>query len=343
MRFGLFLNTPPAWDPRLRFETTLEMAVRAERHGFDTVVVPQHFADTGQRLLQPLPMLGRLSGATSSIRIGTGILLAGLLNPYEVAEGIATIDVMSGGRALLGVGAGHRPEELNAFDCPKAERGRRLEQCLTDVRTLWSMPTYGDVKPTVIDPISLAPQQADVPIWVAGTSDAGVRRAARVGEAWYVGPGTNVATLDRQLGVYREELARVGRAMPAGLPIRRDVFLTTDAADRERLDATLARRYQAQGESGYQGDLPSQDRVARADLAASGADWASLVGHEVISGDFYDCADQLVELATHIPAEALVMLRVAWPHLDSEQLLDQLDALGELTPRLAEVGAKTDG
>ena len=142
------------------------------------------FADTGQRLLQPLPMLGRLSGATSTIRIGTGILLAGLLNPYEVAEGIATIDVLSGGRALLGVGAGHRPEELNAFDCPKAERGRRLEQCLTDVRTLWSMPTYGDVKPTVIDPISLAPQQADVPIWVAGTSDAGVRRAARVGSLW---------------------------------------------------------------------------------------------------------------------------------------------------------------
>ncbi|HEX5404968.1 MAG TPA: LLM class flavin-dependent oxidoreductase [Pseudonocardiaceae bacterium] len=233
---------------------------------------------------------------------------------------------------------------MTAFDCPKAERGRRLEQCLTDVRTLWGMPTFGDVAPTVVDPISLAPVQANVPIWVAGTSDAGVRRAARVGEAWYVGPGTNVATLDRQLDVYRGELARIGRDMPSVLPIRRDVFLTTGAADRQRLDATLARRYQAQGESGYQGDLPSTDRAARADLAASGADWTGLVGPEVISGDLHECADQLVELATHIPTEALVVLRVAWPHLDSAGVLDQLDALGELTPRLADVGAKqTDG
>jgi alkanesulfonate monooxygenase SsuD/methylene tetrahydromethanopterin reductase-like flavin-dependent oxidoreductase (luciferase family) len=334
VRFGLFLNTPPAWQARRRFETTLEMAVRAQAHGFDAVVVPQHYADTNQRLLQPLPMLGRLAGAVDTIAIGTGILLAGLLNPYEVAEGLATVDVLSGGRALLGVGAGHQPNELAAFGCTMAERGRRLEQCVTDVRTLWSSPTYGDLAPTVTAPISLPPTRP-IPIWVAGTSDAGVRRAARVGDAWYAGPGADLATIDRQVGVYTAELARWGREMPAILPIRRDVFLTTGPADRERLGDTLARRHAAQRASGYQGDLPAAARAARAGLAESGSGWAALAGPEVIAGNAEECAAQLAALAGHLPAEPLVVLRVAWPAIDPAGLLARLDAIGELTRRLA--------
>lgn len=340
MRFGLFLNTPPAWEPRRRLETTLEMAVRAQAHGFDTVVVPQHYADTNQRLLQPLPLLGRLAGAVDTIRIGTGILLAGLLNPYEVAEGLATVDVISGGRALLGVGAGHQPNELTAFGRTMAERGRRLEQCVTDVRALWSLPTYGDLTPTVTAPISLAPT-GPIPVWVAGTSDAGVRRAARIGDAWYAGPGADLATIDRQAGVYATELARWGRPMPAVLPIRRDVFLTTGRTDRDRLADTLARRHAAQQASGYQGDLPAAARAARAGLAETGTGWAELVGPEVIAGDAEECVAQLAALAPHVPAEPLVVLRVAWPAIDPAELLAQLDAIGDLTRRLTAAGTTT--
>lgn len=341
MRFGLFLNTPSAWEPRVRFETTLEMAVRAQAHGFDAVVVPQHYADTNQRLLQPLPVLGRLAAAVDTIRIGTGILLAGLLNPYEVAEGLATVDVISGGRALLGVGAGHQPNELAAFGSTMAERGRRLEQCVTDVRTLWSMPTYGDLTPTVTAPISLPP--GPIPIWVAGTSDAGVRRAARIGDAWYVGPGADLTTIDRQIGVYAAELARWGRPMPAVLPIRRDVFLTTTRGDRARLADTLASRHAAQRASGYQGDLPVAARTARAGLVASGTGWAGLAGSEVIAGDSGECAGQLAALAGQLPAEPLVVLRVAWPAIEPAELLAQLDGIGDLTRQLATTGRSTKG
>lgn len=335
MRLGLFLNTPPNWTPTHRFETVMEMAIAAERHGFDVVVAPQHYADTNQRLLQPIPLLGRLSGAVSRVRLGTGIMLAGLLNPYEVAESLATLDVMSGGRALLGVGAGHQPAELRCFGVERRERGQRLEACISTVRALWGVTPLAPGAA----PISLAPvDPAGVPVWVAGTSDAGVRRAARIGDAWYVGPGTKLPTLRRQAGVYRAELDRLARPMPTVLPVRRDVFLTVDRAERRELPNVLRRRYQAQAASGYQDDLPSRDRETRAGMTRTDDAWHRLIGEEVIAGDIDECRSQLGAVGEQVRAEgaqALVVVRVAWPGIDRVRLLEQLDAIGELSGHLA--------
>jgi alkanesulfonate monooxygenase SsuD/methylene tetrahydromethanopterin reductase-like flavin-dependent oxidoreductase (luciferase family) len=333
MRFGLFLNTSASWPAGVRFDTSLAMAAAADRLGFDVIMVPQHYADTSQRLLQPLPLLGRLTAVVTRARLGTGIMLAGLLNPYEVAEGLATIDVMSGGRALLGVGAGHQPAELSRFGVARRERGRRLEECITAVRQLWGMPCYPPMAAD-LPPISLPPVAAGgIPIWVAGTSDAGVRRAARIGDAWYAGPGTNLTALQRQAGVYRDELARLGRAGPDCQPVRRDVFLTTTREQRAELPVVLRRRYAAQQASAYQDDLPAADRAARADLTAVDDGWTGLIGHEVIAGGLDECRDQMADLATRVGREPLVVIRVAWPTISPAAVLEQLDALGELVAR----------
>jgi hypothetical protein len=159
-----------------------------------------------------------------------------------------------------------------------------------------------------------------------------------VGDAWYAGPGTKLATLRRQLGVYRAELDRLDRPLPSVLPVRRDVFLTTDRAERSSLPEVLRRRYLAQQASGYQDDLPSDDRELRSGITRADDGWQELVADEVIAGDVHECAAQLSALAGEVSAagaEALAVLRVAWPGIDSAGLLDQLDALGDLCGQLA--------
>src|SRR6266511_4583314 len=120
-----------------RFEETLRECERAEAAGFDSVWLGDHHNDP---ILHPAPLIGlaAIASRTRRIQLGTGVLLLPLYHPVMVAEEAAMVDVISGGRLILGVGAGYAPEEFAAFGVSLKERGSRLDEAVPLIQRLWS-------------------------------------------------------------------------------------------------------------------------------------------------------------------------------------------------------------
>ena len=180
--------------------------------------------------LEPLIALAGVATRTRRIGLGISVYLAALRHPLVVAKQIASLDQLSGGRVLLGVGAGWIPEEYETLGIPFGERGRVLDEHIQAMRTLWrdEQPRYAG-QHYRFDNIGFEPKpvRRDVPIWVGGNSPAARRRAARLGDGWHV-----IDVPMRELGAGIAELARECRAAgrrPEEVPtsIRSQISLTT--------------------------------------------------------------------------------------------------------------------
>lgn len=180
--------------------------------------------------LEPLIALAGVATRTRRIGLGISVYLAALRHPISVAKQVASLDQLSGGRVLLGVGAGWIPEEYETLGIPFGERGRVLDDHIAAMRTLWR-----DEKPNHagshyrFDNIGFEPKpvRRDVPIWVGGNSPAARRRAAKLGDGWHV---IDVPMGELEAGI--AELARECRAVgrrPEDVPtsIRSQIALTT--------------------------------------------------------------------------------------------------------------------
>ena len=137
-RFGIFLSAqhPPAMAPAQIARDCCEQVRLARELGFDDVSAGQHFLTQPYQMLQTVPLLARIAAEAGEMRVGTGILLLTLLNPVEVAENAATLDAITGGRFVLGLGLGYRQEENDAFGLPEKrlavfeqKLGRRAAAC----------------------------------------------------------------------------------------------------------------------------------------------------------------------------------------------------------------------
>ena len=229
MKFG-------TWTPNCRDLATPEIirrtAVRAEQLGYDSVfvsdhvVVPNAYVDRfGAGIYDPLITLSVLAGATSRVLLGTTVLIVPYRNPVLTAKMIASLDALSGGRVVLGIGAGWVPEESAALGVPFAERGAMTDEYLAAMRELWtsSAPSFSG-KYTQFSEIHCEPkptQKPHPPIWVGGHSPAALRRAAAIGAAWHP---INRSVEEIRAG--HAEIARLckahGRAAPPPVTMRID-------------------------------------------------------------------------------------------------------------------------
>jgi alkanesulfonate monooxygenase SsuD/methylene tetrahydromethanopterin reductase-like flavin-dependent oxidoreductase (luciferase family) len=202
-RFGLYLSLqhPAERDPRELVAERLELVRLVAAAGFDSVFVGQHFlVPRDVQMLQPVPMLGRIAAEASDLTLGTAVLVTTLLNPVEVAENAATLATLAPGRFVLGAGLGYRPEENAAFGV-EARRVTAFTEKLRVIRALLegeevtaSGPGYALEQAR----LTLRPEpQPD--LWVAATGEAGVRRAAALGDAWLAAPQMSVEEI-RRLG-----------------------------------------------------------------------------------------------------------------------------------------------
>jgi probable F420-dependent oxidoreductase len=139
--------------------------------------------------LDPLVALSFAAAATSRIRLATGIMLLPEHNPVLVAKQTASIDVLSGGRLSLGVGVGWSAEEFAALGVPFTGRGRRLDEYIDAMRTLWRDDVASfKGEHVAFDTIRVNPRPVHnrrIPIVIGGNGDAALRRAARTGDGWY--------------------------------------------------------------------------------------------------------------------------------------------------------------
>ncbi|AGN00446.1 luciferase monooxygenase [Salinarchaeum sp. Harcht-Bsk1] len=169
------------------YDEMLDLAGVADDAGLDSVWVSEHHFQSDDYLSGVTPALGALAAATDSIEIGPCIALAPLYDSVRLAEDVATIDQLSGGRATLGLAIGSNPREFEEFGVPKDERVDRLEDAVAVCRTAWSDgPLEYDAEfHDVSEEVDVTPKPAhDVPVMLGGAAKPAVRRAARIGDAW---------------------------------------------------------------------------------------------------------------------------------------------------------------
>ncbi|MFJ6380610.1 LLM class flavin-dependent oxidoreductase [Kitasatospora sp. NPDC092039] len=173
MRLGVNVpNFGPGTDPGV----LREWARTVEGLGFDLLMVSDHVAvtpDVAERypepFYEPFTTLSWFAGATTGLRLGTTVLVLPYRNPLLVARMASTLDRLSGGRFVLGVGAGWARQEFDALGVPFGARGRLTDEYLGTLRDAWAAE----------------PDRRAVPVWVGGHSGAALRRAVRFGDAWH--------------------------------------------------------------------------------------------------------------------------------------------------------------
>jgi probable F420-dependent oxidoreductase len=181
IRFGAFLMLHPA-------EEQFAIARRVDELGFDSLWTGDHVSFHGA-IYESLTLLASYAGITTRARLGVGVYLLALRQPTVAAKISSTLDVLSGGRLIFGVGVGgENPKEFEACGIPHRERGARVTEGIDVVRTLWrDSPASFKGRFTEFEGVSIDPkpvQQPSPPIWVGGRSDAALSRAGRQGDGW---------------------------------------------------------------------------------------------------------------------------------------------------------------
>ncbi len=216
--YGLITCQRPPDDPRSDadlYREIVQRCVAAESAGFDSVWVSEHhFLDDGY-MPSLLVTAAAIAQATQRVEIGTGVLLAPLHDPLRIAEDAATVDLLSNGRLILGIGAGWRPEEFEVFGVDLRERASRMRETVAVLRGAWSPGTFSfSCAHHSFTNVNVTPKPArPIPIWLGGFADPAVRRAGRIGDG-FLGSSTGtsgIAAFAHAQTIAREALQRAGR------------------------------------------------------------------------------------------------------------------------------------
>ncbi len=221
------------------YRRALERIAIMDRSGYDAVWLTEHHF-TDYSVCPSIPVIGTFAAArTSRLRIGTGVCLAGFYHPLRLAEEIALLDILSGGRVNWGAGRGFDPNEFAAFGVPVEESHARFRETVEIVLAAWTHDrlTYtGEF--FSFDGVEVLPkplQRPHPPVWLAASSPAAVERAAAAGHAVLMDPHATHAELGNKLALYRKTLARHGHTLDGRqIPMAR--FFAVAATDAEAAD-----------------------------------------------------------------------------------------------------------
>ena len=240
------------WDTWIGDRDLADIAVAAEECGFDMVSTTDHpfpaqdwLAGGGHHAFDPFVALSFMAAATQRVRLLTFVLVAGYRNPYLAAKSAASLDRLSGGRLVVGMGAGYQRAEFDVLGASFADRGPRFDAAIGALRAAWSgevverddefFPAHGHAM------LPRPAQRPGPPVWIGGNSKAAMRRVAETADGWlpFEQPaamaavtGTPELTADRlggRIARLREMRSAVGR------PVEFDVCFTPAATrDPER-------------------------------------------------------------------------------------------------------------
>jgi alkanesulfonate monooxygenase SsuD/methylene tetrahydromethanopterin reductase-like flavin-dependent oxidoreductase (luciferase family) len=323
----------PAGDPAAHLADDLELVMAADRLGFDGVVKGSHFSAAPFQSVQQIPFLSYCAAIAPRLRIICGLVLAPLQKPLDLAEQLATLDLLSGGRLVFGAGIGYRDVEFKAFGVPRGNLGARFEEVMLAVKRLWS-EDFVDMKgdgweldhaACPIKPV----QQPGPPVWIGANADVAVKRAARIGDCWYINPHNTLATIERQMDLYKRALDELGKPFPAEVPMRREVFVAASRAEAIRLaQPYLEEKYRAYRAWGQDKVMPEGDDFDH--------EFAELLEDRFLMGSPAEVAEQMVRLNRRLGVNHIVA-SVHWPGMPNSLALEQLDVLAaEVMPKVRE-------
>lgn len=206
-------------------------------------------------MLHPPAALAYLAAVTTRIKLGTGITLVAQRNPVVLAKELASLDVLSKGRLIFGIGAGYLEPEFRALGIPFEERGPRTDEHIAAMQALWTQakPAFKG-RFTNFSGIDAQPrpvQAGGPPIVVGGASDSALARAVRIGQGWY-GFAMNVDVAGKTIDRLRAAQSKAGRKSPI------EISITPPG----RVTAELCAQYAALGVDRLIALLPQQDEKA---------------------------------------------------------------------------------
>lgn len=324
---------PAADGIRERLRDDLELVRRAEELGFDGIVKGSHYSAHPFQSVQQIPFLAQVAAIAPKLRLICGLVLLPLHKPLDLAEQLATLDIMSNGKLVFGCGIGYREVEFKAFGVPRGGLGARFEEGLEAVRRLWT-EDFVTMKGThfeldsancTIKPI----QKPTPPIWIGANADVAIRRAARLADCWYINPHNTLATIERQMEVYKRALDEYKKPFPAELPMRREVFVAKSRAEAIRLaQPYLEEKYKAYRAWGQDKVMPAGDDFDH--------EFDELLKDRFLLGSPAEVAEQMVGLNRRLGVSHIVA-SVHWVGMPNRLALEQIELLaGEVMPLVRE-------
>jgi alkanesulfonate monooxygenase SsuD/methylene tetrahydromethanopterin reductase-like flavin-dependent oxidoreductase (luciferase family) len=252
MKLGLYMATQ--WrqgaDLGPELANLIEQVRAARASGLASLMVGQHFVSSPLQMFQAMPLLARLAAEAGGMRLGPGLLLLPLLNPVVVAEETATLDWLTDGKAIIGLGLGYRQEEFDSIGVPFKERVPRFAEGVEVIRKLWRddvVEHQGRFHKLSKVQSSIKPRQpGGPPIWMAGDVEAAVKRAAKLGDAWMPSPMVTQDNVKKLGALFRDTRAALGLPTAAEFPIIRECHVgngTGKALDEVR--EPLSFKYEA--------------------------------------------------------------------------------------------------
>jgi probable F420-dependent oxidoreductase len=253
------------------------VALRAEALGFRDLWVTENTLDH-VFCFDPVVVLTYAAAITTTVRLGVSVVVLPVHNPIHVAHQWATLDYVSNGRAILGVGLG-RDHHYEQFQMPRDGRVRRFREGVELIKALWTEPKV-DYQGRIfqLEDGTMAPkpvQRPRPPIWMGVGHPDAMRRAASIADGWMGSGGSSNAAFTRSVPILREALEKAGRD-PATFPISKRVFLSvhehpeTARAELHRWFTVVYRNPEGTDASGIHG-TPDQVRQRLEELAAAGA------------------------------------------------------------------------
>jgi alkanesulfonate monooxygenase SsuD/methylene tetrahydromethanopterin reductase-like flavin-dependent oxidoreductase (luciferase family) len=272
-------------------------------------------------------MLARIAAEVPGVQLGIVSLLP-LHHPVELAEQLSTLDVICGGKVVLGAALGWRDFQFRAFDIPERQRLSRFLEVLATLKELWTQErvTHEGRHFRILNvPGAGAPQQRPYPkILVAANLDPGVVRAATIADGWLVSSRATLTTIVRQMRLYRDTLRTTGRA--GYVSAWREMYV---AADRAEAIATIRPHvewlYRDRAALGHNRALPEADRI-------------DVPFEQVLDGRFIiGSPDECVAEVRHYQAAGIeeLILRCQWPGMEAHETLMAIERFGrEVLPKV---------
>ena len=332
MEAGIILgDVRTSVPPRDHIRDLLVQVEAAQRNGFTTICIGQHFLYEDFRWLQPIPTLARLAGELDTqVRLAATVIIVPLYHPVVLAEELATLDIVTEGRLIVGAGLGYRKEEFSLLGVDFAERVPRFEESLELMKQLWTADrvshagrfwTLEDAT-THIRPV----QQPHPPLWLGAHSDVGVKRAARLGSTWMIPAECPLEDVRRWVGLFQETRAAQGLPPAERFPMRRELAVGRDREDALRsFERSASGRYRAYAARG-RAWAGTEAELSEAFLAR--------VSDHLVAGSPAECVAELASIADAVPVGP-VIFRPSWPDMTCAEVVAYLDELGrEVVPGL---------
>jgi alkanesulfonate monooxygenase SsuD/methylene tetrahydromethanopterin reductase-like flavin-dependent oxidoreductase (luciferase family) len=333
MRIGVILgDVSSSVSARDHLDGLLRQVEAAQRNGISHITMGQHFLYGDLRWLQPIPTLARIAAELDEhVTLATTVLQVPLYHPVMLAEELATLDILTRGRLVVGAGAGYREDEFTALGVDYPKRFRMFEEAMGIMKQMWTQDTVsfsGEFWSLEEGRTHIRPwQQPHPPIWIGAMKDHGVRRSARLGDGWPITPETRGPEMVRLLSLFEDERDRIGRPHVRH-PLRREIVpaATTDAA-YARFEAMAKERLLAY--ANRQLATRDADEIARR--------FREVARQETFIGTPAECIAQIREFAERVPIDP-ILVRAQWPTMSSDDVVAYLDDLGrDIVPAVAEI------